>query len=242
MINEEKDALKIIWNYMVLEEPIQKCDLILGCGCANLSIPVKCSELLKQGYGKNILFTGGFGKITKNTFSKPEADRYKEIALKEGIKEEQIYVENQSQNTGDNFRFSLYLIREKQIKSDKILIVHNKLSERRTLATAKCIMKGKQIFITSPAGTFEEYIEKLEKKTLEARSDSISLLIGDVQRMVIFPQFGWQMVQEVPKEVLESYEFLKRKGHTKYLFTPKDIQTLMDKYGIAEGMQKSYFY
>ncbi len=241
-MHEEKETLRTIWNYMVLDEPIQKCDLILGCGCSNLDIPIKCSKLLKQGYGKNILFTGGLGKITQNIFFKPEAEIYKEIALREGIKEEQIYIENQSQNTGDNFRFSSRIIEENNIKSDKILIVHNKLSERRTLATAQCIMKDKQIFITSPSSSFETFMEKLEKKETEERSNRISLLIGDVQRMLIFPQFGWQIEQEVPTKVLESYEVLKNKGYTKYLFTPDDIQTLMDKYGTVEGMQKCYFY
>ena len=239
---EEREKLRTIWNYMVLDEPIQKCDLILGCGCSNLDIPIKCSKLLKQGYGKNILFTGGLGKITKNVFLKPEAEIYKEIALREGIKEEQIYVENRSRNTGKNFRFSLQIIEENKIKSDKILVVHNKLSERRTLATAQCIMKDKQIFITSPSSSFETFMEKLEKKETEERNNRISLLLGDVQRMLIFPQFGWQIEQEVPTKVLESYEVLKNKGYTKYLFTPKEIQTLMDKYGTIEGMQKTYFY
>ena len=48
------ESLEIIWNYMVLNMKIEKSDLIIGCGCKDLEIPKKCSELLKQGYDKYI--------------------------------------------------------------------------------------------------------------------------------------------------------------------------------------------
>ena len=34
-------SLKALWNYMVLNMPIEKADLIIGCGCTNLEVPKK---------------------------------------------------------------------------------------------------------------------------------------------------------------------------------------------------------
>ena len=74
-------SLKVIWNYMVLNMPIEKADLIIGCGGTNLEVPKKCAELFKQGYGENILFAGGLGKISNTKFVKPESEIYTDIAL-----------------------------------------------------------------------------------------------------------------------------------------------------------------
>ena len=64
------NALKIMWDYLNLNMPLQKADLIIGCGCRNLKIPQRCAELYSKDYGKNILFCGGYGKLTGD-FIKP---------------------------------------------------------------------------------------------------------------------------------------------------------------------------
>ena len=128
MINEEIiQPLKEIWNYMQLEMKIEKSDLIIGCGCLNLEIPIKCVQLLKDNYADNIIFSGGLGKLTSKTFQKTEAEIYKEIAIENGVDKNKIFIENKSTNTGDNFRLSLKIIEQNKIKSDKIIIVHNNL-------------------------------------------------------------------------------------------------------------------
>ena len=143
-IKSIEKELKIIWDYMVLDEDFPKCDLIIGCGCQSLTIPITCANLYKQGYADKIIFAGGLGKITKYHFKKAEAEMYKEIAIQEGVPEEKIWIENKSTNTGDNFRFSKKIIDEENWNIKNILIVHNKFSERRTLSAAKAIIKDKE--------------------------------------------------------------------------------------------------
>lgn len=48
LTNEMKSALKVIWDYTGLDMEPKKCDLILGCGCANLEI----LRLLVVNFGK----------------------------------------------------------------------------------------------------------------------------------------------------------------------------------------------
>ena len=233
-------SLKVLWDYMRLQQPLEKCDLIIGCGCFNLEIPVKCAELLKEGYGSKILFTGGLGKITEDNFFKPEALIYKDIAIKQGIDEQDILIETKSTNTGDNFRFSIKLLEQSKINYSKILIVHDYHSERRTLSSAKAIIKNKEIFITSPDICFDDYLKYLETKR-EVAIDIISAVVGDIQRLIIYPQFGWQVDNDVPNYVMEAYDFLKKMGFDKYILSHNQIEDLINKFGIKEGYEKNFF-
>lgn len=239
--NELIPLLKTIWDYFVLDMPITKSDIIIGCGCKNLKISIKCSELLKEQYAENILFTGGLGKITNQVFKMSEAEIFRDIAIENGVLPEKIFIENKSTNTGDNFRFSLNVIKENNLKYDKILIVHNNLSQRRTLATAKAIIPDKTLAITSPKLTFEEFIDSLKLMDEQTIYNIICVAVGDIQRMVIFPQFGWMVEEEIPENVIEAYMRLKYIGYNKYIFTEKEIKDLIELNGIKIESETNYF-
>ena len=240
--NREKiiSKLKVIWDYMDLDMPISKADVIIGCGCSDLLIPVKCAKLFKENYAPLIIFSGGLGKITDGLFNKTEAEIYKDIAIREGVPEDKILIENRSTNTGDNFKFSLKLLNDKKIKADKIIIVHHACVERRTLSSAKAVMKNKELTITTPDITFEEFINKLESDT-EKINDKISVIVGDIQRIVIYPQFGWQIKNEISDEVIDAYNFLKNLGFNKFIISKEDIQNLIDKHGLVNNQKPNYF-
>ena len=242
MINKEiVQALEEIWNYMKLDMKTEKADLIIGCGCLNLEIPVKCADLLKENYAQNILFSGGLGKLTTDKFQKTEAEIFKDIAIEKGIEPRKIYLEKESTNTGDNFSFSLKIIEKYKIKSDKIIIVHNNLSQRRTLSAAKARIKNKEISVTSPNKTFSQFIERLNSITEEEQYNIISVIVGDIQRLIIFPQLGWQTENEVPETIIADYYKLKNLGYNKYIYDKERIQNLIDKNGIVEGYEPNYF-
>ena len=233
-IKSIEKELKIIWDYMVLDEDFPKCDLIIGCGCQSLTIPITCANLYKQGYADKIIFAGGLGKITKYHFKKAEAEMYKEIAIQEGVPEEKIWIENKSTNTGDNFRFSKKIIDEENWNIKNILIVHNKFSERRTLSAAKAIIKDKELYITSAKVSFDDFIQSLQNKEEKRIIKIVSSMVGDIQRMIIFPQFGWQIKQEVPQEVQNAYRKLKSMGFDEFVIIIEKIKLDIEKYGIIE--------
>ena len=241
MDNMEKEALKIIWDYMFLKQELVKCDLIIGCGCHDKQIPVLCAELLKKGYGEKIIFTGGLGKITQDLFAKSEAETYRDIALACGVSSEQILIENQSTNTGDNFKFSAILIAEKNLKADKILIVHRGIYQRRTLNVAKTVLPDSEIFITAPSVSFEEFITFLDNSDDEEVKRSISVIVGNIQRLIIYPQFGWQTKEKIPFSVLKAYKILKEIGYDQYIYKEEDIKKLIKKHGLQKGIKPNYF-
>ncbi|MEK6845571.1 MAG: YdcF family protein, partial [Nanoarchaeota archaeon] len=84
--------------------------------------------------------------------------------------------------------------------------------ERRTYATIKSYWPDKTVIVTSPPIDFEDYPNKDVSK-----DDVINIMVGDLQRIKIYPEKGFQIFQEIPKEVWEAYEKLVRLGYTKHL-------------------------
>ena len=62
----------------------------------------------------------------------------------------------------------------------------------------------------------------------------VSSMVGDIQRMIIFPQFGWQIKQEVPQEVQNAYRKLKSMGFDEFVISKEKIKQEIEKYGIIE--------
>jgi hypothetical protein len=42
-------------------------------------------------------------------------------------------------------------------------------------------------------------------------------MVGDLQRIKLYPTFGYQIAQEIPDEVWSAFEGLVRAGYDKYL-------------------------
>jgi hypothetical protein len=47
----------------------------------------------------------------------------------------------------------------------------------------------------------------------------ISIMVGDLQRIKIYPDRGFQIYQEIPDAVWAAYEELVKAGYTKHLIT-----------------------
>lgn len=239
MEQEVLENIKILYDYMNINDQLEKSDIIMGCGCANLQIPRRCAQLYLRGYGEYIVFSGGLGKTTKKLFHKPEAQIYKEIALECGVPEQKIIVEDQSTTTPQNFKNTISILQQKKVKHNSMIIVHSVITTRRTLATAKAFLNNTKIYMTTVNTSFEEFINRLEKSQL--LYETICVLVGNIQRMIIAPQMGYQVEEVVPKEVIEAYYFLKEKGYIKYIYTVEEIKQLMIQYGLKEGYTPNYF-
>lgn len=233
------ENIKILYDYMKINDELEKCDLIMGCGCANLKIPQKCAELYFNGYGKYIVFAGGLGKTTKKLFNKPEAQIYREIATECGVPEDKIVVEDQSTTTPQNFKNTIKILQQEKLEYNSMVIVHSVITTRRTLATAKAYLPNTKIYMTTVKTTFEEFMSRLEKSHL--LNETICVLVGNIQRMVIAPQMGYQVEVVVPKQVLKAYEELKQEGYTKYIYTVQEIKQLIEQYGLKAGYIPNYF-
>lgn len=169
------------------------------------------------GYGKYIIFTGGLGRITQAIWNQPEASKFAEIAILKGVPETLIYVEDKSSNTGENIKFTKKLITDWNLPIDPVIVVDKPFKERRLYATLKKQWQDLNFSVTSPQNTLDEYIQYYEESSELDVDDFINILVGDIQRIDLYGQNGFQIKQDIPLVVREAYNILVNRGYDKQL-------------------------
>ena len=195
-----------------MNHSLRKSNIIIALGSSDTSIPTRAAELFKEDFAPYILFAGGFGKITKDMWQIPEAEKFAQIAQEEGVPESALLIEKNSTNTGENIQFSKELLVKKGIPVSTAIIVCKPYKERRDYATFKMQWPELDIIVTSPQVSFEEYMEKIFSIDV-----AMNLLVGDVQRMKLYAEEGYQIKQDIPTEVWHAYEKLVEMGYDKHL-------------------------
>ena len=92
------------------------------------------------------------------------------------------------------------------------ILVQKPYMERRAYATFKKRWPEKEVIVTSPQLTFEEYPYSLKPK-----DDVINILVGDLQRIRVYADKGFQIPQEIPANVWSACEELVKLGFSKHL-------------------------
>lgn len=213
---ENIEEIKVLWNYMKMNQQLKKADCIIGLGSVDTNVANIASELYLKGYADKVFFSGGLGKITNKIWNETEAEKFAKIAIKKGVPKETIYIEKESTNTGDNFRFTKRMIEELQLDIKSCIVVCKPYDEKRAYASFKKIMPEFEVIITSENISCEEYYRK-------NGTEWINVLVGDIQRMKLFYEKGWQVKMDIPKEVWDAYEVLVKKGYDKFVFKDETV-------------------
>jgi len=203
---------KVLWDYHHVNHELHKSDCIFVLGSHDLRVADRGAELYLQGWAPLLVFSGGLGNFTSGLWTEAEADKFAAIAIRMGVPQNAILVENKSSNTGENILFTQQLLASKGIDPKTFIVVQKPYMERRSYATFKKHWPGKELIVTSPQISFEEYPN--EEIPLER---VINIMVGDLQRIKIYPTKGFQVYQEIPAEVWDAYEQLVTMGFDKHL-------------------------
>jgi len=84
--------------------------------------------------------------------------------------------------------------------------------ERRTYATIKVHWPEKELIVSSPPLTYEEYPNREI-----SRDGLINIMVGDLQRIIEYPALGFQIEQHLSEKVKKAYEELIHQGYTKHM-------------------------
>ena len=170
------------------------------------------ATLFLEGYAPLIMMSGGLGRLTKELWTEPEARRFATIAKEMGVPEEAILVEDQSTNTGENIIFSNRLLNEHKVQVRSYIVVQKPYMERRTFATFKRHLPDTKFCVTSPQLTLGDYIsDELPMEKV------VNIMVGDLQRIRLYPEKGFQIHQEIPDKVWQAYEELVAMGYDQQL-------------------------
>ena len=210
------DSVKVLWDYMRLDMPLSKADCIVGFGCYNEDIALRCAELYHTGYAPKVLFTGGLGRNTKEMWTESEAERFARIAVSAGVPERDILIENRSANSTENILFTRDLLQKEGIAAEHLLGVHKPFMERRVMAAMGVYWPEVKFSVTSPQVSLEEYISLSVEQGMEEKR-VIEVLVGDFQRMDVYARKGYQLPQDIPSDAQKAYQKLISLGYTREL-------------------------
>jgi uncharacterized SAM-binding protein YcdF (DUF218 family) len=199
-----------------MKHQLEKADAILVLCSHDKKVAETGAQLFLDGWAPLLIFAGGLGSVTREMWTQPEADQFAEIAIGMGVPSDRILIENRSSNTGENILFTKQLLAEKQIDPQRFILVQKPYMERRSFATFKKVWPEKEVIVTSPKVSFEEYLRGYANEEL-SRDDVISIMVGDLQRIKLYPLKGFQIHQEIPDDVWSAYEELVKAGYDQRL-------------------------
>ena len=203
--------LQVIWDYLGMHQTPENADVIVGFGNFNTDIARRAAELYLQGYAPKVLFTGGLGRNTEGLLPEPEAVRFAKVAMACGVPEEDILLEDKSTNTKENIEFTRQLLEDRGIPHEHILGVHQPFMERRITAALGVYWPELNFSVTSPQVTIPEYLQRAKEQGISENA-SVSVIVGDFQRMDLYAKKGFQLPQHIPEEAWEAFRQLVAMG------------------------------
>ncbi|UCF38684.1 MAG: YdcF family protein [Acidobacteriota bacterium] len=208
MTEQEIDELaRPIWNYMRLDHQLEEADCILVLGSHDTRVAKHGAELYLEGRAPWLAFSGGAGAITRSLWNRPEAKVFADIALEMGVPAEKILIEDRSTNSGENIVFTRQLIEQHGLNWNRFILVSKPYNERRAWATFMKQWPGQSVRASSPRIDYFAYPDASISKT-----EMINTMVGDLQRMKIYAEKGFQIEQAIPAEVWAAAEQLAAAG------------------------------
>jgi uncharacterized SAM-binding protein YcdF (DUF218 family) len=203
----QSECARILWHYNQLGHALIKSDVILALGCSDTRVAERTADLWYQGWAPVVVCSG-----RGNHAPRPEADIFAEILEARAIPRAAIIREYQANNTGENIRFSLTLLEQAGVTSQRMILVSLPFIERRAYATFLKQAPGRSAICASPLLTYESQLSRgLTEHEL------IDRIVGATQRVLLYPQQGHQVYQAMPVAAYDAYQMLVAAGFTSKL-------------------------
>ncbi|MVU79469.1 YdcF family protein [Nocardia sp. ET3-3] len=211
---EYRSDVEILWDYNQMHHEPRPVDVGVGLGGHDIGVATYVADLYHAGTFPLIVFTGANAPTTVDRFPRGEAVHFRERAIDLGVPAESILVEPKATNTGDNIDFTRSLLAERghldSIKS--VMLISRPYQQRRSYAICRKRWPEVDVVCGSLPLDLDDYVAAIGDT-----DRVINMLVGDTQRIWVYPAKGWAIEQDVPGEVLKAYSSLVDAGFTRRL-------------------------
>ncbi len=215
------EPLGVVWDYMRLVHPPLRADAILTLGSFDVQAAVHAAALWKRGLAPVIVMSGGLahrGGLLDTGWSKTEARVFAEAVRNEGVPEAAILLEEEAQNTADNFVASRAVAERAGLNPRTLLVVAKPYMTRRGFAT------GRKAWPEADLAMQCEEIGMADYFAREADPErTVLALVGDLHRILVYPAMGFQIPQDVPTDVIDALRRLVEAGYGARLVAGYDV-------------------
>jgi uncharacterized SAM-binding protein YcdF (DUF218 family) len=174
------------------------------------------AQLYRRGLAPFILVSGKLASVglQETNWGMTEAEKFAEVMVENGVPRDKIILETEAVNSGENVRFSYELLKKMGIIPKKIILAQKPTMEKRAYATFRKYWPevNYELMVTSPPFSYEEYVGPIVDREM-----MIHIMVGDLQRIKLYPAMGFQIPLEIPTEAWDAYEKLIAAGFDKHL-------------------------
>lgn len=204
---------RMLYDFHTFDSGPQRADVILALGSHDLRVADRAAEVVLGAEAPLLVCTGASGKVTTGLFgASTEAEVYASRCRDLGVAEEQILIEKESSNTGENFTLSRTLLERRGQQVETGIIVCKPYMAKRAWATAMKQWPLREWYLRPPEIRFEDYPSEETP-----RDRMINLMVGDLQRLWVFAERGFQVPVEVPPPILAAWHRLRSAGFDQFL-------------------------
>ncbi|MFF0635166.1 YdcF family protein [Nocardia sp. NPDC004151] len=209
---ELRSDVETLWEYNQMHHEPRPVDVGIGLGGHDIGVATYAADLYHSGTFPLIVFTGANAPTTVDRFPRGEAVHFRERAIDLGVPADAILVEPAATNTGDNIDFTHALLGQHgyldSIKS--VMLISRPYQQRRSYAICGKRWPGVEVVCGSLPLALDDYVVSIGDV-----DRVINMLVGDTQRIWIYPGKGWAIEQDVPADVREAYARLVEAGFTR---------------------------
>jgi len=211
-------AAECLWNFHTMRSALRKADVIVVLGSYDLRVADHAAKLFRDGMSELVVATGGYGNWTRGKFQRPEGEIFADALVSSGVPSESVIIESKASNIRENIEFTRAVLDERRIGS--ATFVTKPQTQRRVFATVKVAWPEIDATVCAPNLTFAE-----QPTDRHNARDLINEMVGDLVRLKLYAERGWQIRQEIPPEVDEATRFLVEAGFTSHLPKPDQAAT-----------------
>jgi len=200
---------KVIWDYLASFNQAGSSDAIVVCCSYDLRVCDYACELAQKLQVPQIVFSGNTGNWTGHLWDAPEAQVFKERALKEnGFNPTLVLTEEKATNIGENIAFSKELLPEAKV----VTFITKPNTILRVKLTVPLHWQDITAYTSCPQFSFPD-----EVSHIIGVFGVISEMVGDIQRIIKYPGLGFQIHHDLPENVLAAHKYLVNEGFTHHL-------------------------
>jgi uncharacterized SAM-binding protein YcdF (DUF218 family) len=217
LTGEIVEAGRVLYEYLSMKSrPPTSTDCVIVLGSNDREVARFAGDLCATYRYPVIVFSGKSGRNTGALYERSEAEEFAGIAGRQIPKSTLVFLEEKATNTAENILFSIQMVKSRGINPREYLLVQNPTMTRRAYATFKKLFPDVLVVCISPPIDFLKY--------LAIPADGvhyIDSLVGNLQRILVYPSMGFQIEQSVPDQVLSAYKYLIDHGFDQQLVSTK---------------------
>ncbi|ALM53967.1 YdcF family protein [Halomonas huangheensis] len=200
---------RCLWEFLAAGNAwLPNSDALVVCGSYDLRVCDHACELIHRGVAPRMLISGSMGNWTRYLWSSTEAEVFAERAWANGIADQQLILECKATNFAENIALSRKMLEGVR----RVTFVTKPNSIRRVQQTLPIQWPQVEVAVSAPDIQFPEQV-----------SNQIGVLglveemVGDVHRLLVYPQLGYQTPVAVPDDVLQAWRALIDAGFDRHL-------------------------